>query len=251
MNQKYLIIANWKMNPVSPQEAQRLFEAIKQGMPNVNNAEVVICPPFVWLSNLDFGEEKSKLQLGAQDCFWEERGAFTGEVSPLMLKNLGCQYVIVGHSETRALGETNEMINKKIHAALRARLKPILCIGEKEEEKEQIKEILESQLIEGLKEISPEQMNNLVIAYEPVWAISTGNFCSVDDALPVCLMIRKFLFTHYNQSLAETSRILYGGSVDSKNAFSYIKEARMNGLLVGNASLNANEFIKIINSVEQ
>ena len=167
-----------------------------------------------------------------------------------MLKNSGCQYVIIGHSEKRALGETNEIINKKIKAVLKNRLKPILCVGEKEEEKEQIKETLESQLIDGLKEISPEQMNNLVIAYEPVWAIGTGNFCSVDDVLPVCLMLRKFFFTHYSQNLAEKIRILYGGSVDSQNAFSYIKEARMNGLLVGSASLNTNEFIKIINSVE-
>lgn len=273
--EKILMVANWKMNPTTIEEAKLLFDVVEKGLKDVNkNVEVVICPPFVWLGSLAArpfdlaqgkiysGEEKSKtsfgtqlsktsfgVQLGAQDCFWEQNGAFTGEISPLMLKNLGCQYVIIGHSERRQyFNENNEIINKKIKAALKARLKPIFCLGEKEEEREQIKEILENQLKEGLKEISPGQITNLVIAYEPVWAISTenGKYCSTDDALSAYLMIKKFLTNHYSRSLAERVKILYGGSVDSSNAVSYIKEAKMDGLLVGGASLNASQFIKIV-----
>jgi len=257
--QKPLIIANWKMNPATSEEAKLLFDVVENGIKEVKDVEVVICPPFVYFQNQEsrIKNQESRIKnqevkLGAQNCFWEQKGAFTGEISPLMLKNLGCQYVIIGHSERRQyFNETNEIINKKIKAALKARLKPILCIGEKEEEREQIKEILEEQLKEGLKEISPGQITNLVIAYEPVWAIGTGNFCSTDDALSAYLMIKKFLTNCYSRSLASRVKILYGGSVDSKNAAFYIKEAKMDGLLVGGASLNGSEFIKIVKGIER
>lgn len=260
IDKNILIVANWKMNPVTLDEAKRLFEVVKKGVAGfslprrklkfaIPEVEVVTCPPFVYLSN--FQLSASSLQLGAQNCFYEEKGAFTGEISPLMLKNLGCRYVIIGHSERRQyFGETNEMINKKIKAALKTRLKPILCLGEKEEEREQIKEILENQLIQDLKEVSPGQITNIVIAYEPVWAIGTGNYCSVDDALSAYLMIKKFLTNYYSRNLANRVKILYGGSIDNQNAASYIKEARMDGLLVGGASLNASEFIKIVKSCQ-
>jgi triosephosphate isomerase len=248
ISQKNLIIANWKCNPKSRIEAKRLFEGINKGAKKAKGVEVVVCAPFVYLSSFKFKVSSSKL--GAQDCFWEQKGAFTGEVSPAMLKNIGCEYVIIGHSERREyFGETDDIINLKIKAALGASLRPVLCIGEKKEEREHLKEVLEGQLVSGLKELTTRQLNNLTIAYEPVWAIGTGDFCSIEDAFSACLLIKKFLITRYGKNAAGRIRILYGGSVNSKNASFYIKESKMRGLLVGGASLNVVEFGKIISSV--
>lgn len=258
---KILIVANWKMNPKSPIEAKRLFEGVQRGTKNVKNVEVVICAPFVHLClmqpplNPPLTKGGGGVRIGAQDCFWEQKGAFTGEVSPIILKNVGCEYVIIGHSERRQyFGETNETINLKLKAALAAGLKPILCIGEKEEEREYFKDILVRQLAMGLRDLNARQLSVLSIAYEPVWAISTSgghHDCSPEDAFSAYLMIKKFLITKYGKSVAERIRIIYGGSVDSKNAAFYIKEAKMEGLLVGGASLNINEFTKIITTIEK
>lgn len=247
---KKLIIANWKMNPANKKEAGRLFEAVENGAKKAKNAEVVICPPFVYLPLLQ------GLSLGAQNVFCEKEGAFTGEISPVMLKNLGVEYVIVGHSERRInFGETDEIINKKIKAALGVKLKPIFCVGEKAGENKA--EILENQIKEGLKSISNAtlrgvrsasskfQISNLIIAYEPVWAIGTGNNCSIDETMGAALLIRKIISKLYGKKAASAVKIIYGGSVDGENAKSYLKETGMNGLLVGGASLDAEEFIKI------
>jgi len=256
---KTLIVANWKMNPTTLEGAKLLFEAVKKEVKNIKKVEIVICPPFTFLSNIQY--PISNIKLGAQDCFWEEKGAFTGEISPLMLKNLGCEYIIIGHSERRKLGETDEMINKKIKAVITAKLKPILCIGETEKERRKGKtlQVLKNQLRQDLKGIenckleskkissSPPSLHcsvieNLIIAYEPVWAIGTGNPCSSKEAKKVFLFLQKFF---------GKVPVLYGGSVDSENAASYIHEANFQGLLVGGASLNPKEFIKIIKSVAQ
>lgn len=246
-----LIVANWKMNPPTLVEAKQLFNSVKRGLQNLKNVEVVICPPFVFLPQLvDFFYRCRKSQLikfGAQDCFWENLGAFTGETSPLMLKNLGCQYVILGHSERRKyFGETDEMINKKIKAALLAKLKPILCLGETEKERKEGKtfEILKKQLKKSLFLIPNSKF--LILAYEPVWAIGTGKSCGIPEAKKANLFIRKTLHQLINSS---THQLLYGGSVNSQNARDYIKEAGFEGLLVGSASLNAKEFVKIIRQV--
>ncbi len=228
---KTIIIANWKCNPQTLAKAKELFDKVADGLKDIKNAEVIICPPFPYLFNLK--SDNLNIKLGSQDVFWGE-GTYTGEVSPKMLKDLGCEYVILGHSERRRnLGETDEMINKKVKAALSAGLLPILCIGETGEEKSanKTKEVLEKQLKGGL-EVS-------IVAYEPIWAIGTGNACDIDQARKVKLFLEKII----------KSPILYGGSVDSKNALGYIKDAGFAGLLVGGASLIPEEFIKIVNAV--
>lgn len=254
MKNKLFIIANWKCNPTTQKEAERLFGAVEKGVKSIKGIEIVICPPYPYISNLlpcrPAGKSQiSNLKLGGQDLFWEKEGAYTGEVSGAMLKGLGCKYVIIGHSERRKyFGETNEMVNKKLLAALKARLKPVLCVGEKEEEEMSL--IVKSQLIEGLESINRAQMRDLTIAYEPVWAIGTGNPCQPDDAMKAELFIRQTLSKLYSRKLAEEISILYGGSVNSKIAANYIKEAKMNGLLVGGASLDGAEFVKIVKQVK-
>lgn len=230
---KNLIVANWKMNPNTEQEAQELFNSIKDGcLENVEKVDIVICPPFVYLSGLE------GLALGAQDCYWEEKGAYTGEISTAMLKDLGCQYVIVGHSERRKFfGETNEDVNKKLKAILSANLIPIMCIGETEREREENKteEVLQEEIKEGLEGID---ISKVVIAYEPIWAIGTGNPCDIEEAQRMREVIQKMT--------SKKMKILYGGSAKADNAESYLKQAGFNGLLVGGASLKPDEFISIV-----
>ena len=249
MGNKKLIIANWKCNPTSQKEAEHIFEVVRKEIVNFGlrkNIEIVICPPYVFLSSIK--HQVSSIKLGAQNCFYEKKGAYTGEISPLMLKDQGVKYVIIGHSERRRyLKETDEIINKKIKMALKSGLYPILCIGE--EERNSSSNIIKEQLKKGLNEISFSKVVNVIIAYEPVWAIGTGNACVPEEVLKINLFIKKILTQLYNRKIAEKIKIIYGGSVNSKNAIDYIKEARMDGLLVGGASLNATEFIKIIKAV--
>jgi triosephosphate isomerase len=243
---KKIIIANWKCNPITLREAKFLFNSIRKGLRNFKNVEIVICPPFIYLPLLKPKTYTLNPKLGAQDCFWEEKGAFTSQISPLMLKNLGCEYVIIGHSERRALGETDEMINKKLKAAIKAKLKPILCIGETENERKKGKtfQVLKNQIKKALINSSTHQLINLIVAYEPVWAIGTGNPCKPEDAKEVLTFLKKITHQLINSS---THQLLYGGSVNSKNAKDYI-EVGFNGLLVGGASLNPKEFIEIVKS---
>ncbi len=247
---KNLIIANWKMNPASQKEAKTLFDKIKKKV-KTKKTEVVICPPFIYLPLLV--SVKGELALGAQNCFWEDKGAFTGEISSLQLRDFKIEYVIIGHSERKKyFNETDEQINKKIKKALSAKLKIILCIGESKEERdgEKKSEVLEKQITENLKNISSQEIKNIVIAYEPIWAIGTGDNCSVDETMSSILFIRKVIYKLYNRAIADNVRVLYGGSVKSNNSSLYVKNAGANGLLVGGASLDAEEFIKIIKSVE-
>lgn len=258
---KPLIVANWKMNPQNLTEAQLLFNSIKKGIKNTcleqgRRAVVVICPPFIYLPcfvEFLYRCRKSQLlALGGQDLFYEEKGAFTGEISPLMLKNLGCQYVIIGHSERRKLGETDEMINKKIKAAIKAGLKPILCVGEKKKESKEDREEIYLHLKENLLGIKKSDLENLIITYEPIWAISTtqgGVAAAPRDAKEGANLIRKFLAKLLGKNLTQKIKILYGGSVDSKNVNSFIYEAETEGVLIGAASLNSKEFIEIVKKV--
>ena len=244
---KNLIVANWKMNPIKAKEAEKLFNSISRGIKNNKKAEIVVCPPFVYLSGLSSG-----VQLGAQDCFWENKGAYTGEISPSMLKDLGVQYVIVGHSERRKyFQETDQMINKKVKAVLELGLSVILCIGETEEEKEEYKaeQILHQEIVEGLNGVPISKISQLSIAYEPIWAIGTGNACDPEEAQKTDLLIRKIISKTYNLTVSKKIRILYGGSVNSGNAESYLKEAGFQGLLVGGASLDTKEFIDLIEKI--
>jgi len=241
---KKLIVANWKMNPSTEKEAKELFDTVKAAFAKASASqrkgiEVVICPPFVYLSLL------KGITLGAQNVFYKEQGSFTGEVSPLMLKDLKVKYVIVGHSESRKnLNETDEIINKKVKEVLAVELKPILCVGENEGESKS--EVLEKQITQDLKNVSEKDLKNVVIAYEPIWAIGTGNNCSIEETIISVLMIKKIIAKLYSEKIVENMKILYGGSVNSQNSAEYIKNREVDGLLVGGASLNAEEFVKII-----
>ena len=243
-----LIIANWKMNPKTSKEAGELFLAIKEGIKSIKELEIVICPPFLWLK--EFAKESYSIKIGGQNCHWEAGGAFTGEISAQMLSNAGADYVILGHSERRHfLGETDDIINSKIKAALKAKLRPILCVGENKGEEMHI--VLETQLMGALKDLSINQIKNLVIAYEPVWAVFSDEASSPDSALSANLFIKKILTKLYSRFLADRTPVVYGGSVNAKNAVDYILKSQMQGLLVGGASLESAEFSKIIQNVSK
>ena len=224
---KVFIIGNWKMNPGALKKAKGLFDSIKRGFRNVKKkkkVEVVLCPPFVYLQG--FKSKALPFKLGGQNCFWEEKGAFTGEISPLMLKDLGCKYVIIGHSERRKyFQETDTMINKKLKIALKAGLIPILCIDKI------------SQIKKGMKGLLGKEIKKIIVAYEPIWAIGTGKACGYKEGKEFNILMKKVLGRNHPT--------LYGGSVNSKNALGYITESGFHGLLIGGASLNAKEFLKI------
>ncbi len=233
---KNLIVANWKMNPSEKKQAEEIFNKIKSGIGSLKS-EVVVCPPFVYLPLLN------GITLGAQNIFYREGNAFTSGISGEMLKDLGVEYVIIGHSESRKyLKETDEVINIKIKEAIKFGFKIIFCIGETAEEKDGDKknEVLERQIKTGLQGV--ENLDDINIAYEPVWAIGTGNNCSAEETKQTIEFIRGFV--------GANTRVLYGGSVKSENSGDYIKKAGSDGLLVGGASLNSEEFIKIVKSAE-
>lgn len=262
MNSKPLIIANWKCNPGTQKEAEHLFATVKKETRKLESVEIVICPPFIYLPFFQQGQKKTGqnniVWLGAQDCFWEDKGAFTGEISVSMLKDLNCKYVIIGHSERKKyFKETDETINKKLKLVLKNRLKPIFCVGEESRdsfnsEGKSINEmslVVSEQIERGLSSIPQARIADVIIVYEPVWAIGSGIPCLADDAMKAALLIRKTLTGLYNRQVAERVKILYGGSVMSQNAVDYIKEANLDGLLIGGASLNATEFIKIAKNI--
>lgn len=236
------------MNPSSQEEAIRLVRGIlAKTLPK--DAELVIAPPFTYLDAVKklIGKE---VKLCAQDLAWAQRGAYTGEISGLMLKNLGCEYVIIGHSERRyKIGETDEVVNAKLKAALSAGLKPVLAVGEKEQGEDIIK-TLSGQLKNSLNGIEAGDLDRLVIAYEPVWAIGTGVPDTPDHALSAALLIRKIITGIYSSDWASDLPILYGGSVTAENAHEYIGQTGINGALIGSASLELENFLKIIKSAE-
>lgn len=246
---KKIIIANWKMNPASTKEAISIFSPVKRTAGTLKNVQTIICPPFVHLSELNKKVSGHRCVLGGQDVFYENKGAYTGEVSTKMLTSLGIKYVIVGHSERRALGETNEDVNKKISAAMKNGLTPILCIGEKERDTDaKYLNFIRVQIKEALKNIPKNKISNIIIAYEPVWAIGSSdeNADTSEGVFETVLFIRKVLSEIVINSRALDMSILYGGSVNKKNTESLLKEGGVQGLLVGGASLNANIFSAII-----
>lgn len=253
---KKLVVANWKMNPQSYAEAERLARAVLKLNRGLKNVETVLCPPFTWLTDLSHKYAR-KIAFGAQDVFWQPKGAFTGEISPDMLRSSKVSYVIIGHSERRRhLGETDEMVNKKIHAALGNGLRIILCIGEslQEHKRGQTKSILRRQLKKDLAKISPSLIPyplSLAIAYEPIWAIGTGLPETPKNADNVAKFIRRELAKHFPKKIANNIRIIYGGSVDSRNIIGYLAMTQIIGALVGGASLNAKDFIKILQIADQ
>jgi len=239
---KKLIIANWKMNPSSVSAAVRLAAKTEKGALKSGN-DIVVAPPFPFL--LSVKKVLKKAKLGAQDDFWENQGAYTGEISPAMLKSSGVKYVIVGHSERRRLGETDDAINKKIKASLKAGLKPILCVGESLEVRKKgltaAKNFVKSQLKKDLKGLP--RPGGIIVAYEPIWAIGTGKSDKPQDTVEMAIFIKGIA--------GSKAKILYGGSVTSKNAKNFLQYKEIDGALVGGASLKAGEFNKIINSANK
>jgi len=235
---KLLIVANWKMNKTIKEAVSLVKELKKLKSPN----EVVICPPYTALQDVAKELKGSKIHLGSQNIHFEDSGAFTGEISPLMLKELNVKYVIIGHSERRQyFNETNETVNKKLRAALKHKLHPIFCVGETLEQREagETEDVIEKQLKEGLQSISKEDMKKITIAYEPVWAIGTGRTASPEQAQEVHEFIRK--------TIGEPKvKILYGGSVKPDNAADLLSQKDIDGALVGGASLDAKNFSEIV-----
>lgn len=250
---RYLIAGNWKMNKTTG-EAIELAQKLVESLKDVNDRDILICPPFTALYSVYQVIKGTNIKLGAQDVFYENSGAFTGEISPIMLKDVGCEYVIIGHSERRhIIGETDELINKKIKAAINNGLKTILCVGELLEEREAGKtlEVVKTQLEKGLNGVSKEEMKNVVIAYEPVWAIGTGKTAKPEDAQEVHAYIRELLSKLYSKEIADETIIQYGGSVKASNIDSLMAMPDIDGALVGGASLIAEEFTRIVKFIKQ
>jgi triosephosphate isomerase (TIM) len=245
-----LIAGNWKMN-TTMEEAINLIKTMQPGLNKIQGVEKVLCPPFISLTVARALTKGSTVKLGAQNVYYEEKGAYTGEVSPLMLADL-CEYVIIGHSERRQwFGETDELINKKINAAIKAGLKPILCIGETPAENEagQTREILGKQIIACSDRLY--LMSGMVIAYEPIWAIGTGKSASGDDANRTIGFIRQFISRLHGSGIANTARILYGGSVTAANIAEFMRKPEIDGALVGGASLKADDFLSIVKQTSE
>ena len=251
---KKLIAANWKMNKTA-KEAVSFIEEFRKYIENIKNADIVICPPFTALNETKKSIKNSDIQLGAQNMHFENYGAFTGEISPLMLREIGCEYVILGHSERREIfGEGDELINKKVIAALKHGLTPILCIGETHEQrmKDETQDVLENQLIKCLQNV--EEIQKVVIAYEPIWAISRGDpnhkAATKEDAEEGHKFIRNVLAEMYGNATAKNARIIYGGSMKPENAKELLAMPNIDGGLVGNASLDARSFAEIVKSAK-
>ena len=247
---KLLIVANWKMNPKTMVKAKEIFKGTKSVVKNLKNTSVVICPPFVYLSELE-KLNKESLILGVQDIFWENSGSFTGEISPEMLKKEG--YVILGHSERRGLGETNEMVAKKIISAVKSGLRPILCIGENDRDAHgEYLHFLRNQIVKSLGKLQKRYLSKLVIAYEPVWAIgkSEAEAMKPADIHETSLFIKKVLAEIYSAKEAMLVPILYGGSVSHNNANNIIVLGEVQGLLVGRESLDVKKFGELLKNVD-
>lgn len=245
-----VVVANWKMNGTLA-EAQALASEVKEGLRRTRGVEVMLCPPFTALAVVAQVLARSSLGLGAQNCHWEASGAFTGEVSPTMLAELGCRLVILGHSERRQhLGESDALINRKLHAVLTHGLTPLLCVGETAEERRQglTFHVVERQLRGGLASSPADGISRCMLAYEPVWAIGTGVNATPAQAAEVHGYLRGLISELASKEVAQAVRILYGGSVTPENAPSLLQEPEIDGTLVGGASLRAEAFIAIVNS---
>ena len=248
-----LIAANWKMNKTVA-EALPIVASIKAGLHTATACDVVICPPFTALSAVGTALRESSIDLGAQDMHPETEGAFTGEISPLMLKEVGCRYVILGHSERRThFHENDEFVNRKVKTALRYSLVPIVCIGETLEEREARRafEVVKSQFDGSLKDLGGEDIQRTVIAYEPLWAIGTGRTATPEQAEQMHSYIRRLLHEKYGEEVAARVLLIYGGSVRPDNMSALMQKPNVDGALVGGASLKAESFTQIVfNSIQ-
>lgn len=246
-----IVAGNWKMHKLTG-EAREFVTSLKAKLNGFDSPlQVVLCPPFTALSEVASAIAGTNILLGAQNVYWEEQGAFTGEISPLMLKDLRCTHVIIGHSERREyFGETDETVNKKVLAALKAQLTPIVCVGESEQQRDEGKTeaIITGQVRNGFASLTAQQMAGVTVAYEPVWAIGTGKTATPDQAQEVHALIRQLAGKSFTKEIASSMPILYGGSVKPENADELLDQPDINGALVGGASLEPDAFEKIVRS---
>ncbi|MEE2642847.1 MAG: triose-phosphate isomerase [Planctomycetota bacterium] len=251
MVRKPFVAGNWKMNLDQAGAAELVDGLLAKGLND--SVDVAVCPAFVHAASVGSRIADSVIGLGCQDVYFEAQGAFTGEISCSMLKDIGCRYVILGHSERRhVMGETDEIINKKVKVALESGLTPIVCVGETLEERESgtTMAVIESQFKGSLEGLSPEQVGEIVIAYEPVWAIGTGKVATPEQAEEVHSDLRKLLETSYNAEISAKVRIQYGGSVKPGNAADLLSQPNIDGALVGGASLKADDFAAIVTAAQ-
>jgi len=242
-----LVVGNWKLNPTNLTEAKTLFNDIRRKNKDTDQVKVVVAPPFLFIPEFSKFIKEDGVRLGAQDVFYEERGAFTGEIAAGMLSPFNVEYVIIGHSERRALGETDEMVNKKVHAVLKKRMTPIVCIGEKDrDEQGSFFNTVAEQIKNLTKDLPVRDLAKIVIAYEPIWAIGTGKTATAEDVKEMQIFIVSTLTKLYDRKSAEKTTLLYGGSVKASIAKDLHQQGGMDGFLVGGASLNAEEFINIV-----
>lgn len=247
-SRRNIIAGNWKLNKTNL-EAIDLVTLLKRDLSDIADIDIVVCPPFTALSDVSDILNESNIGLGAQNLYWDDAGAFTGEVSGPMLKSAGAQYVIIGHSERRQFfGETNQTVNKRIKAALKSELTPIVCIGETLQEREANKtfDVIRTQFTESLAGFAKSDVEKMVIAYEPVWAIGTGKTATPQQAQEVHKAIRELLVKQFGQQIASVVRIQYGGSVKPDNIAELMAQADIDGALVGGASLQHESFVKIV-----
>ena len=243
-----VIAGNWKMNKTIV-ESVALVKELKDFVREINGVDIVVCPPFTSLWVVMEIINGTNIHLGAQNIYWETKGAFTGEISPLMLKDVGCEYVVLGHSERREhFKETSEGVAKKTKAAFSVNLIPIVCVGENLEEREssKTKSVIEQEIKALFSEIDSTLAGRIIIAYEPIWAIGTGKSANSEDANLIIKFIRELFSSEYGSKVAERIRILYGGSVDPKNINEFMNESDIDGALVGGTSLYALSFSQII-----
>ena len=249
--QKWLIVGNWKMNPVSAKLAKQIFSYIKKVANKTKNTETVLCPPYVYIESLK--STGHRFVIGAQDLFPEAEGSFTGNISFLQLKNLGVKYSIIGHSERRAGGETNELINQKVKASLRGMITPIICIGEKDrDENGEYLVSIKHQITDALKGLPKTSIKDIVIAYEPIWAIGKDSIREplAKEIFEITIFIKKVLSDIYDTKSVPPTKILYGGSVDEKNIENMLKNGGVDGVLVGRASLDPKKFGEMLKKVD-
>ncbi len=256
MNRRYrktIIAGNWKMNKTAG-ETKKFAEELKALMPKAKWCDVVVCVPAVNIQTAIKAFKDTRISVGAQNVFYEKSGAYTGEVSADMLKDLGVKYVIIGHSERRQyFGETDTTVNKKVHAALDAGLHPIICVGESLEQREMgiTMELVALQVKAALSGVSAEKVRRCVIAYEPVWAIGTGKTATAEQAAEVCTLIRTTIRHLYGARIARSITVQYGGSMKPSNAAELLAQPDIDGGLIGGASLKSGEFVEIVNAANQ
>ena len=255
MNRKYrktIIAGNWKMNK-TPSETKEFLTALKGMLPRGRWCDIALCVPAVCIPAAVRAMRETRVGIGAENCNANPSGAYTGEIATNMLVDAGCKYVIIGHSERRAMGETNEDVNAKVLAALEAGLIPIMCCGETLEQRETgiTSEWIAMQIKAGLKGVPEEKIRKIVIAYEPIWAIGTGRTATPEQAQEVCEEIRTVVRKLYSSKVARAVSILYGGSMNDKNAYELLAQPDIDGGLIGGASLVPEKFVKIIESANQ